>query len=118
MRLELSVAPKTSKLLENLYRSINIGLANEMKLICDKLNIDIHKVIETAATKNFGFQKFLPGPGLGGHCIPIDPYYLEWISKKKGYNPQLLKSAAMINNNMPKIITNKILKYFKKNLKF
>ena len=105
---------ETSKLLENLYRSINIGLANEMKLICDKLNINVHNVIETASTKNFGFQKFLPGPGLGGHCIPIDPYYLSWISEKNGYEPKLLKSAAKINNNMPNIITNKILKYFKK----
>ena len=108
---------ETSKLLENLYRSINIGLVNEMKLICDKLKIDVHKVIDTAATKNFGFQKFIPGPGLGGHCIPIDPYYLSWIAKKKGYVPQMLKSAALINNNMPKIIINKILKCFKKNPK-
>ena len=105
---------ETSKLLENLYRSINIGLVNEMKLICDTLKIDVHKVIDTAATKNFGFQKFVPGPGLGGHCIPIDPYYLSWISKKNGYDPQMLKSAAIINNNMPKIIINKILKYFEK----
>ena len=105
---------ETSKLLENLYRSINIGLVNEMKIICDKLNIDVHNVIESAATKNFGFQKFTPGPGLGGHCIPIDPYYLSWISKKKGYDPIILKSSAKINNNMPKIITNKILKFFKK----
>ena len=105
---------ETSKLLENLYRSINIGLVNEMKIICDKLNIDVHNVIEAAATKNFGFQKFNPGPGLGGHCIPIDPYYLSWISKKKGYDPIILKSSAKINNNMPKIITNKILKFFNK----
>ena len=105
---------ETSKLLENLYRSINIGLANEMKLICDKLNINVHSVIDSAATKNFGFQKFTPGPGLGGHCIPIDPYYLSWVSEKKGYEPKLLKSAAKINNSMPKIITEKILSYFKK----
>lgn len=72
-----------SKLLENMYRAVNIGLVNELKIICDKLKIDIFDVIELAATKNFGFQKFLPGPGLGGHCIPIDPYYLSWISKKK-----------------------------------
>ena len=104
---------ETSKLLENLYRSINIALANEMKLICSRLKINVHNVIETASTKNFGFQKFIPGPGLGGHCIPIDPYYLSWISEKKGYEPLLLKSAAKINNSMPTIITNKILKYFK-----
>lgn len=105
---------ETSKLLENLYRSINIGLVNEMKIICDKLNIDVHKVIETAATKNFGFQKFIPGPGLGGHCIPIDPYYLTWISRRKGYEPIILKSSAKINNNMPKFIMNKILRFFNK----
>ena len=69
---------------------------------------------KSAATKNFGFQKFIPGPGLGGHCIPIDPYYLSWISKKKGYDPLLLKSSAKINNNISKIITNKILKFFNK----
>ncbi len=105
---------ETSKLLENLYRSINIGLANEMKLICNKLGINVHSVIESAATKNFGFQKFIPGPGLGGHCIPIDPYYLSWISEKYGYEPKLLKSAAKINNNMPKIIVDKILSHFDK----
>ena len=64
-----------------MYRAVNIGLVNELKIICDKLKIDIFNVIELAATKNFGFQ-ILPGPGLGGHCIPIDPYYLSWISKK------------------------------------
>jgi len=85
-----------------------------MKLICDKLNIDVHNVIESAATKNFGFQKFIPGPGLGGHCIPIDPYYLSWISKKNGYDPLILKSSAKINKNMPKFITNKILRFFNK----
>lgn len=105
---------ETSKLLENLYRSINIGLVNEMKLICNKLEINVHSVIESAATKNFGFQKFTPGPGLGGHCIPIDPYYLSWISEKKGYEPKLLKSAAKINNGMPKFIINKILSCFNK----
>ena len=82
---------ETSKLLENLYRSINIALANEMKLICSKLKINVHNVIETASTKNFGFQKFVPGPGLGGHCIPIDPYYLSWISEKKDMDLCYLK---------------------------
>jgi UDP-N-acetyl-D-glucosamine dehydrogenase len=105
---------ETSKLLENLYRSVNIGLANEMKLICNKLNINVHNVINAAATKNFGFQKFIPGPGLGGHCIPIDPYYLSWISEINGYEPKLLKSAAIINNSMPKVIVDRLLSYFKK----
>jgi len=105
---------ETSKLLENLYRSVNIGLVNELKIICQKLGINIYNVIKSAATKNFGFQKFDPGPGLGGHCIPIDPYYLSWISKKKGYDPIILKSAAKINNQMPNLIVNNILNYLKK----
>lgn len=105
---------ETSKLLENLYRSVNIGLANEMKLICNKLGINVHNVIDAASTKNFGFQKFVPGPGLGGHCIPIDPYYLSWISEINGYEPKLLKSSAKINNSMPKIIVERVLSYFDK----
>ncbi len=98
-----------SKLLENLYRSVNIGLINELKIICDHLKIDIYKVIDLASTKNFGFQKFLPGPGLGGHCIPIDPYYLSWISKKKGYEPKFIPLAGKINTLMPSWIVKKML---------
>ncbi|WP_435163202.1 nucleotide sugar dehydrogenase [Candidatus Pelagibacter bacterium nBUS_25] len=90
-----------SKLLENLYRAVNIGLVNEMKIICNKLGIDIFNTIDAASTKNFGFQKFLPGPGLGGHCIPIDPFYLSWISKKNGYEPKFIKLAGIINSQIP-----------------
>ena len=99
---------ETSKLLENLYRSINIGLVNELKIVCDKLKIDPYEVIDVASTKNFGFQKFIPGPGLGGHCIPIDPYYLSWISKKKGYEPKLIKTSGEINRKIPHWIYKKI----------
>ena len=102
-----------SKLLENLYRSVNIGLINELKIICEYLKIDIFKVIDLAATKNFGFQKFLPGPGLGGHCIPIDPYYLSWISKKKGYDPMFIPLAGKINTMMPLWVVNKMLSNLK-----
>jgi len=102
-----------SKLLENLYRSVNIGLINELKIICEYLKIDIFKVIDLAATKNFGFQKFLPGPGLGGHCIPIDPYYLSWISKKKGYDPMFIPLAGKINTMMPLWVVNKMLSSLK-----
>ena len=102
-----------SKLLENLYRSVNIGLINELKIICEYLKIDIFKVIDLASTKNFGFQKFLPGPGLGGHCIPIDPYYLSWISKKKGYNPKFIPLAGKINTMMPLWVVNKMLSNLK-----
>ena len=102
-----------SKLLENLYRSVNIGLINELKIICDYLKIDIFKVIDLASTKNFGFQKFLPGPGLGGHCIPIDPYYLSWISKKKGYKPKFIPLAGKINTMMPSWVVKKMLSKLK-----
>jgi len=103
---------ESSKLLENLYRAVNIALVNEFKIICDKLNINVFDVIESAATKNFGFQKFLPGPGWGGHCIPIDPFYLSWISKKNGYNPIFIKNAGRINHGMPFWVLQKVFKYF------
>ena len=104
---------ETSKLLENLYRAVNIGLVNELKIICNYLKIDIFNVIELAATKNFGFQKFLPGPGLGGHCIPIDPFYLSWASKKAGYNPKFINLSGKLNTMMPKWVVNKMLKNLK-----
>lgn len=110
---------ETSKLLENLYRSVNIGLVNEFKIICNKLKIDVDEVIAAAATKNFGFQKFNPGPGMGGHCIPIDPYYLSWASNKKGYLPKFIKTSGDINSLIPKWIVSEIIKFFKlKNIKF
>ncbi|OUU50880.1 MAG: hypothetical protein CBC25_07175 [Pelagibacteraceae bacterium TMED65] len=102
-----------SKLLENMYRAVNIGLVNELKIICDKLKIDIFNVIDLASTKNFGFQKFLPGPGLGGHCIPIDPYYLSWISRKNGYEPKFISVAGKINRSIPKWIVKKMLSKLK-----
>jgi len=102
-----------TKLHENIYRAINIGLVNEMKIISNNLGINIYEVIDAAGTKNFGFQKFYPGPGLGGHCIPIDPYYLSWLSKKNGYEPKLIKTAGDINTK----ITNQIIKKILKNLK-
>ena len=103
-----------SKLLENIYRSINISLVNELKIITEKMNISLLDVIDASSTKNFGFQKFLPGPGMGGHCIPIDPLYLNWISKKFGYESKFIKFSQKINNDLPRIITNKICKYLKK----
>lgn len=105
---------ETSKLLENLYRSVNIALVNELKIICHKLNIDTFDVIKTASTKNFGFQTFMPGPGLGGHCIPIDPYYLSWISKKYGYFPKLIETAGEINTKIPNWILNQLKKIIQK----
>ena len=102
-----------SKLLENIYRSVNIALVNEMKIIADKFGINIYEVIKAAATKNFGFVRFNPGPGYGGHCIPIDPIYLSWASKKLGYKAKFIETATNVNNLMPMWIYKKISNYFK-----
>ncbi|HMN27651.1 MAG TPA: nucleotide sugar dehydrogenase, partial [Caldilineaceae bacterium] len=90
------------KLFENTFRSVNIGLANELLLMCDKLNLDAWEVIEAAATKPFGFMKFTPGPGLGGHCIPIDPLYLSWKLRSLQYNARFIELASEINTEMPR----------------
>jgi UDP-N-acetyl-D-glucosamine dehydrogenase len=89
------------KLLENTFRAINIGLANEVAIMCEKLGIDVWEVIDAAATKPFGFMKFTPGPGLGGHCIPIDPHYLSWKLKTLDYNARFIELAGEINTSMP-----------------
>ena len=109
---------ETSKLLENLYRSVNIGLVNELKIICSILKIDVFEVINAASTKNFGFQRFNPGPGLGGHCIPIDPYYLSWISKRNGYDPKFIKTAGYINHYITKWVVQNILNNINKKKNF
>ena len=95
-------AAEMVKLLENTFRSVNIGLVNEVLIMCDKLGIDAWEVIEAAATKPFGFMKFTPGPGLGGHCIPIDPLYLSWKMKELNYNARFIELASEINTNMPR----------------
>ena len=97
-----------SKLLENIYRSVNIGLVNEMKKICTKMNIDIFDVIKSAATKNFGFSVFWPGPGMGGHCIPIDPFYLTWKAKEFGAKSRFIELAGEINSDMPLWVFNRV----------
>ena len=89
------------KLLENTFRAINIGLANEVAIMCEKLGVDVWEVIEAAATKPFGFMKFTPGPGLGGHCIPIDPHYLSWKLKALDYDARFIQLAGEINTAMP-----------------
>ena len=94
-------AAEMTKLLENTFRAINIGLANEVLLMCDKLGLDVWEVIEAAATKPFGFMKFTPGPGLGGHCIPIDPLYLSWKLKTLKYTARFIDLATEINTSMP-----------------
>ena len=100
-----------TKLLENIHRSVNIGLVNEMKIIADALNIDFNEVISAAATKPFGFVPYRPGPGLGGHCIPIDPFYLSWKAKKYGLDAKFIELAGEINLQMPEWVVGKINTY-------
>ena len=99
-----------TKLYENIYRSVNIGLVNELKIISSKLNLNIYEIINAAKTKPFGFQAFYPGPGVGGHCIPVDPYYLSWVAKKNNIKTNLIYHAGKINSQMPSWIINKTLK--------
>jgi UDP-N-acetyl-D-glucosamine dehydrogenase len=96
------------KLLENTFRMINIGLVNELALMCDRMGIDVWEVIDAAATKPFGFMPFYPGPGLGGHCIPIDPFYLSWKSKESGIEARFIELAGYINGRMPEFVIEKI----------
>ena len=89
------------KILENTYRNINIGLVNELAILCDKMGISLWEVIDAAKTKPYGFQAFYPGPGLGGHCIPLDPYYLSWKAREYGFHTSMIESSMMINDKMP-----------------
>jgi UDP-N-acetyl-D-glucosamine dehydrogenase len=95
------------KLLENTFRMINIGLANEMAMMCDRMGINVWEVIDAAATKPFGFMPFYPGPGLGGHCIPIDPFYLSWKTKQAGIEARFIELAGYINGQMPHFVVDK-----------
>ena len=96
------------KLLENTFRSVNIGLVNEMAIVCDKLGVNIWEVIEAAATKPFGFMKFTPGPGIGGHCIPLDPHYLAWKMRTLNYKTRFIDLASEINSEMPALVVRKV----------
>ena len=100
-------AAELTKLLENIHRAVNIGLVNEMKIVADKMDIDIHEVIDAAATKPFGFVAYYPGPGLGGHCIPIDPFYLTWKAREYGVNTRFIELAGEVNSSMPEYVVNK-----------
>jgi UDP-N-acetyl-D-glucosamine dehydrogenase len=97
-----------TKLLENIHRAVNIGLVNELKIVCDKMDIDIHEVIDAAATKPFGFVAYRPGPGLGGHCIPIDPFYLTWKARQYGVHTHFIELAGEINSSMPSYVLRKV----------
>jgi UDP-N-acetyl-D-glucosamine dehydrogenase len=96
------------KLLENTFRAVNIGLVNELALMCDRMNIDVWEVVDAARTKPFGFMAFYPGPGLGGHCIPIDPFYLSWKAKQSGFDPRFIELAGHINAGMPHYVADKV----------
>ena len=99
---------EASKILENTYRAVNIALVNELKVLYDRMGIDVWEVIDAAKTKPFGFQAFYPGPGLGGHCIPIDPFYLTWIARKYGFNTRFIELAGEVNTGMPDFVVSKI----------
>jgi UDP-N-acetyl-D-glucosamine dehydrogenase len=103
-----SKVAEMAKLLENTFRAVNIALVNEIAIMCDILKIDVWEVIESAGTKPFGFMKFYPGPGIGGHCIPIDPIYLSWKMKTLNYNARLIEVASEINTNMPRYVVQRI----------
>jgi UDP-N-acetyl-D-glucosamine dehydrogenase len=102
-------AAEMAKLLENTFRMVNIAMVNEMAIMCERMNVDVWEVIDAAATKPFGFMKFTPGPGLGGHCIPIDPLYLSWKMKSYQYNARFIELSSEITTNMPRYVVNRIL---------
>lgn len=107
------------KILENTYRNINIGLINELAILCNKMNINLWEVVDAAKTKPYGFQAFYPGPGLGGHCIPLDPYYLSWKAREYGFHTSMIEASMMINDKMPEYCVEragKILNRFQKSL--
>ena len=102
-------AAELTKLLENIHRAVNIGLVNEMKIVADKMGLDIREVIDAAATKPFGFVPYYPGPGLGGHCIPIDPFYLTWKAREYGVNTRFIELAGEVNSSMPDFVISKVV---------
>ncbi len=106
-----------AKLLENIYRSVNIGLVNEMKILADKMGIDVWEVINAAATKPFGFKAFYPGPGIGGHCIPVDPFYLTWKAKEYGIHTRFIELAGEINEAMPEYVVRRTMEALNKRKK-
>jgi UDP-N-acetyl-D-glucosamine dehydrogenase len=107
-------AAELVKLLENTFRAVNIGLVNEMAIICDKLGVNVWEVIDAAATKPFGFMKFTPGPGIGGHCIPLDPHYLAWKMRTLNYKTRFIDLASEINADMPEYVVRKVARSLNK----
>ena len=118
-RVSSPAIAEMEKILENTYRNVNIGLINELAILCNKMGINIWEVIEAAKTKPYGFQPFYPGPGLGGHCIPLDPYYLAWKSREYGFHTSMIESSMMVNDRMPEYCVeraSRILNRYKKAL--
>ncbi|RMH81489.1 MAG: nucleotide sugar dehydrogenase [Actinomyces sp.] len=110
VEVESAEIAEAAKLLENVFRAVNIALVNEMKLVLDALGIDVWKVVEAAATKPFGFMPFYPGPGLGGHCIPIDPFYLTWKAREVGQPTQFIELAGLVNTAMPRYVVDRLIR--------
>ena len=118
-RVSSPAIAEMEKILENTYRNINIGLINELAILCNKMNINIWEVIDAAKSKPYGFQAFYPGPGLGGHCIPLDPYYLSWKAREYGFHTSMIESSMMINDKMPEYCaerSGKILNRYQKSI--
>jgi UDP-N-acetyl-D-glucosamine dehydrogenase len=111
VRVSSMEVAEACKILENTYRAVNIALVNELKVLYDKLGIDVWEVIEAAKTKPFGFQAFYPGPGLGGHCIPIDPFYLTWLARKHGEQTRFIELAGEVNTHMPQYVVNRLAEF-------
>ncbi|MDY5729931.1 MAG: nucleotide sugar dehydrogenase [Eubacteriales bacterium] len=118
-RVSSPAIAEMEKILENTYRNINIGLVNELAMLCHKMNINVWEVIDAAKTKPYGFQAFYPGPGLGGHCIPLDPYYLSWKAREYGFHTSMIESSMMVNDKMPEYCVDRamhILNAFQKSI--
>lgn len=116
-RVSSPAIAEMEKILENTYRNVNIGLVNELSILCDKMGINFWEVIDAAKTKPYGFQAFYPGPGLGGHCIPLDPYYLSWKAREYGFHTSMIEASMMVNDRMPEYCAeraSKILNWYKK----
>ncbi len=109
LRVSSPRAAEMVKLLENTFRSVNIGLVNELALMCDRFNLDVWEIIDAAASKPFGFMPFYPGPGLGGHCIPVDPFYLSWKARSNGFEARFIELAGQVNGYMPKHVVSKVV---------
>lgn len=116
-RVSSPAVAEMEKILENTFRNINIGLANEMAILCNRMGIDVWEVIDAAKTKPYGFMPFYPGPGLGGHCIPLDPFYLEWKAKEYDYHTKLIETSGIINDSMADFVLENVMKILNKHKK-